>query len=54
MKTAATLAVLAFTLMPSFAFANCRGDKLEETAASCTPGMTWDTEKGSCVNNPTS
>ncbi|MGL4238859.1 hypothetical protein [Tabrizicola sp.] len=54
MKTAATLAVLAITLLPSFAFASCKGDKMEETAASCIAGTTWDTEKGTCVENPTS
>lgn len=48
-----TLAVLALTLAPGFAFAQCSGDKLKEEAASCVAGATWDEAKGACVENPT-
>ena len=54
MKPALTLAVLALSLLPTLAAAaGCR-EKSDETAASCMPGMAWDAEKGSCVDNPTS
>jgi hypothetical protein len=53
MKIATTLAVLAISLLPSLAFADCRGDKLQ-SAASCMPGTTWDASKGTCVDNPVS
>jgi hypothetical protein len=54
MKTATTLAVLAFTLLPSLAFAQCRGEHSDQSAASCLPGMVWDGAKGTCVEKPTS
>jgi hypothetical protein len=55
MKIKTTLAVIALTLAPSFAFAQCSGDKMKEvTAASCVPGAVWDEAKGACVINPTS
>jgi hypothetical protein len=54
MKPALSLAVLAITLLPAQAFAQCRGEHPDQTAASCMPGTTWDAAKGSCVDNPTS
>jgi hypothetical protein len=55
MKIATTLAVLALTLLPSLAAAKgCRGEHIDETASSCLPGLVWDDEKGTCVENPTS
>ena len=54
MKIKTTLAVIALTLAPSFAFAQCSGKMTEETAASCVPGAVWDEAKGACVANPTS
>jgi hypothetical protein len=56
MKRAAVFAVLSLTLLPSLAAAGpgCRGEHIEETAASCMPGMVWDAAKGTCVANPTS
>lgn len=53
MKIATTLAALAIALLPSLSFAGCHGDG-EQTAASCMPGTTWDTVKGTCIDNPTS
>lgn len=54
MKIKTTLAVIALTLAPSFAFAQCSDKMKEETAASCVPGAVWDEAKGACVANPTS
>lgn len=54
MKLVATLAVLATSLLPTLAFANCRGDHSDQSAASCMPGTTWDATKGTCVDKPTS
>jgi hypothetical protein len=54
MKTATTLAALAIALLPSLAFAQCRGEHTDQTAASCMPGMVWDGAKGTCVDKPTS
>jgi hypothetical protein len=56
MKRAAFLAVLTVTLLPSLAAAGpgCKGEKMEETAASCAPGTTWDSATSACVANPTS
>ena len=31
-----------------------RGEALDQTAASCLPGMIWDAETGPCVEAPTS
>ena len=52
MKTLSTLAVLALTLWPSLAAAECRGD--HQSAASCMPGTVWDAPSGTCVEKPTS
>lgn len=54
MKIAATLAVLAFALVPNFSLANCRGEHVDETASSCLPGYGWDEAKGTCVEKPSS
>ena len=54
MKPASLLAVLAFSLVPSLAAAGCMGEKMNQTAASCMPGMVWDSAKGTCVEKPTS
>lgn len=54
MKTTTTLAALAIALLPSLAFAQCGGKMNEQTAASCVPGMVWDSAKGTCVDKPTS
>lgn len=54
MKLTTTFAALAVALLPSLALADCRGDKSDQTAASCMPGTTWDADKGGCVANPTS
>lgn len=53
MKIATTLAVLAISLLPGSALAECRGDH-SESAASCMPGMVWDAGTGTCVEKPTS
>ena len=54
MKSASLLAVLALSILPSLAAASCRGEMGEQTAASCMPGMVWDSAKGTCVDKPTS
>ncbi len=54
MKTATTLAALAFALIPSLTHARCAGEHMGQTAASCMPGMVWDAAKGTCVEKPTS
>lgn len=54
MKIKTTLAVIALTIAPGIAFAQCGGKMKEETAASCAPGSTWDEIKAACVANPTS
>jgi hypothetical protein len=54
MKTATTLAALAIALLPGFAFAQCAGKQIEQTAASCMPGTTWDNAKATCVETPAS
>lgn len=53
MKPVFSLAVLAFSLLPTLAFADCRGHA-EQTAANCMAGMVWDGGKGTCVEKPTS
>ncbi len=53
MKIATTLAVLAISLLPGLALAECMGHP-DETAASCMPGMVWDAGSGTCVEKPTS
>jgi hypothetical protein len=52
MKPATIFAVLAFTVLPSLASAQCRGEHQE--AASCMAGTVWDDAKGTCVEKPTS
>jgi hypothetical protein len=56
MQRAVFLAVLALTALPTAVAAGggCHGQKLEETAASCIPGTTWDNATGACVDTPTS
>ena len=56
MKPVVTLSVLAMVLLPNLAIAQGwhDGQKLDETAASCLPGMIWDVEKSACAGNPTS
>ncbi|WP_374427313.1 adenylosuccinate lyase [Tabrizicola sp.] len=54
MKTTTTLAALAIALLPGFAFAQCAGKQMEQTAASCMAGTTWDAAKGACVETPSS
>jgi hypothetical protein len=54
MILATTLAVLAISLLPGLALAECRGGHSGETAASCMPGTVWDAGTGTCVENPTS
>ena len=49
-----TLAVIALTLAPAVAFAQCEGKGMDQTAASCAAGAVWDEAKGACVANPTS
>ncbi|MFN4194121.1 MAG: adenylosuccinate lyase [Tabrizicola sp.] len=54
MKIAATLAALTLALTPSLTFARCAGEHMSQSAASCAPGMVWDSAKGTCVEKPTS
>ncbi len=54
MKILATLSVLTLTVLPTLALATCRGEALDQTAASCLQGMIWDAETGTCVEAPTS
>ncbi len=54
MKPAITLAVLALSLLPALASAECMGGHPDQSAASCLPGMVWDGAKGTCVEKPTS
>lgn len=54
MKPTTIFAVVAFTVLPSLAAAaGCSGHS-DQTAASCMPGMVWDSAKGTCVEKPTS
>jgi hypothetical protein len=54
MKKVAAFALVAFTLLPSFAAsASCVGNHTQ-SAASCVPGMVFDEAKGTCVEKPTS
>lgn len=49
------LAVLALSLTPALAFAQCTGDKHMSTQASaCGEGMVYDTATNACVLKPTS
>lgn len=56
MKLAVTLALLAGTFLPNFALArDCHGQQqVDDTGASCMPGLIWDSEKDTCVGDPTS
>jgi hypothetical protein len=54
MKPATIFAVLAFSIVPSLASATCMGEHTSQSAASCLPGMVWDSAKGTCVEKPTS
>lgn len=54
MKIFATLSFLTVTLLPSLASAVCRGEEMEQTAASCMPGTVWDPETSTCVEAPSS
>ncbi len=54
MKTTTTLAALAIALLPGLAFAQCAGEHVKQTAASCMVGTTWDAAKGACVETPSS
>jgi len=54
MKYAAIFSVLAVTLLSGAAMASCRDDGIDQTAASCLPGMVWDEATAACVDNPTS
>lgn len=54
MKILVSLSALTLTVLPTLALANCRGETLDQTAASCLPGMIWDAETGTCVEVPTS
>jgi hypothetical protein len=52
MKILASLSVLTLALLPTLALADCRGEPLDQTAASCLPGMIWDAEGGTCTEAP--
>ena len=54
MKITTAFAALALALLPGLAFAQCRGEHADQTAASCMPGMVWDATAGTCVDKPTS
>ena len=54
MKITAILSILAVMLLSGAAMATCRGDGIEQTAASCMPGMVWDEATAMCVEQPTS
>jgi hypothetical protein len=54
MKQTALITVLAATLLSGAAMAQCRGEHIDQTAASCLPGMVWDEATAACVDNPTS
>lgn len=49
------LAMLALSVTPALAFAQCTGDKHMSTQASaCGEGMVYDSASASCVLKPTS
>jgi hypothetical protein len=54
MKYTAIFTVLAVTLLSGAAMAQCRGEQIDQTAASCLPGMVWDEATATCVDHPTS
>ncbi len=50
-----TFAVIALTLAPGLAAAQCVHDNaVKITASACGEGMVWDTAAQSCVANPSS
>jgi hypothetical protein len=50
-----TFAVIALTLAPGLAMAQCHGMKdVKITASACGEGMVWDTVAQSCVVQPSS
>ena len=52
MKIFALLSVLVTATLPTLAFANCSGEKLDIMAATCMPNMIWDAETQTCIENP--
>lgn len=52
MKALVTALVLATA--PVAAFAACSWGKMDETAASCAQGTTWDSDAQRCVAQTTS
>lgn len=54
MKYTTLISVLAATLFSGAAMAQCRGEHVDQTAASCLPGMVWDEATATCVDKPTS
>ena len=54
MKHAVLFSVLSFALFSGAALADCRGEKVDQTASSCLPGTAWDETTATCVDNPTS
>ncbi|MHC0053142.1 hypothetical protein [Actibacterium sp. D379-3] len=45
-------AVLAFSLTPALAMADCKWEKIN--ASSCAEGQMFDTKTGACVDKATS
>ncbi|MBL4766636.1 MAG: adenylosuccinate lyase [Rhodobacteraceae bacterium] len=43
---------LALTVLPAASYAFCSGH--EQQAQSCVPGMVWNAEAGTCVEQATS
>lgn len=54
MRVVVTLTILALSVVPSLALADCKGQALDQTAASCLPNMIWDDAQGRCVPAPSS
>ncbi len=54
MKYTALISVIAATLLSGTAMASCRDEGIDQTAASCLPGMVWDEATATCVDQPTS
>lgn len=48
------LAVLALSLTPALASAQCMGSKAKITASACGDSMVYDSTTKSCVLKPTS
>ncbi|QYZ71383.1 adenylosuccinate lyase [Neotabrizicola shimadae] len=50
MKKRLTLAALALTLAPGFAFAMCSGHEVkQESASACPADQVWNAETGTCM-----